>query len=100
LFAVFGKRKSTPTLSLDMSSTTVNLLELSHNDEQRRVESHVVAPLPATAFGNLGNIVRMQNDTLAGNDIGVLFRRYVTSETKNELSILITPRILADTLID
>jgi len=49
LFGLFGKRKSTPVLGLDISSTTVKLLELSHTGERYRVESYAVSSLPADA---------------------------------------------------
>ncbi len=45
----FGKRKSTPVLGLDISSTTVKLLELSHNGDRYRVESYGVVSLPVDA---------------------------------------------------
>ena len=43
----FGKRKSTWVLGLDISSTTVKLLELSYSGERYRVESYGVVSLPA-----------------------------------------------------
>ena len=46
---LFGKRKSTPVLGLDISSTTVKLLELSDTGERYRVESYAVGSLPADA---------------------------------------------------
>jgi type IV pilus assembly protein PilM len=49
LVALFGKRKSNPILGLDISSTTVKLLELSHTGERYRVESYAVSSLPADA---------------------------------------------------
>lgn len=49
MFGFFGKRKSTPVLGLDISSTTVKLLELSHTGERYRVESYAVSSLPADA---------------------------------------------------
>jgi type IV pilus assembly protein PilM len=49
LFGLFGKRKSAPVLGLDISSTTVKLLELSHTGERYRVESYAVSSLPADA---------------------------------------------------
>ena len=49
MFGLFGKRKSTPVLGLDISSTTVKLLELSHTGERYRVESYAVSSLPADA---------------------------------------------------
>lgn len=45
----FGKRKSIPVLGLDVSSTTVKLLELSHSGGRYRVESYAVNSLPADA---------------------------------------------------
>ncbi len=49
MFGLFGKRKSTPVLGLDISSTTVKLLELSHTGERYRVESYSVCSLPVDA---------------------------------------------------
>lgn len=49
MFGLFGKRKSTPVLGLDISSTTVKLLELSHTGERYRVESYAVSSLPVDA---------------------------------------------------
>jgi len=49
LLGLFGKRKSTPLLGLDISSTTVKLLELSHTGERYRVESYAVSSLPIDA---------------------------------------------------
>ena len=49
MLGLFGKRKSTPILGLDISSTTVKLLELSHTGERYRVESYAVSSLPADA---------------------------------------------------
>jgi len=49
LLGLFGKRKSVPVLGLDISSTTVKLLELSHTGERYRVESYAVSSLPVDA---------------------------------------------------
>ena len=49
VLGLFGKRKSTPVLGLDISSTTVKLLELSHTGERYRVESYAVSSLPPDA---------------------------------------------------
>lgn len=49
LSSLFGKRKSVPVLGLDISSTSVKLLELSKTGEKYRVESYAVASLPASA---------------------------------------------------
>ncbi len=49
MFGLFGNRKSTPVLGLDISSTTVKLLELSHTGERYRVESYAVSSLPVDA---------------------------------------------------
>lgn len=45
----FGKRKSVPVLGLDVSSTTVKLLELSQSGGRYRVESYSVSSLPQDA---------------------------------------------------
>ena len=45
----FLKRKQTQVLGLDISSTSVKLLELSRGRSGYRVENHAVEPLPANA---------------------------------------------------
>jgi type IV pilus assembly protein PilM len=49
LLGLFGKSKQVRVLGLDISSTTVKLLELSHTGERYRVESYAVSSLPADA---------------------------------------------------
>jgi type IV pilus assembly protein PilM len=49
LFGRLGKRKATPVLGLDVSSTTVKLLELSYTGDRYRVESYAVSSLPQDA---------------------------------------------------
>jgi len=49
LFGILGKKKATPVLGLDISSTTVKLLELSHSGGRYRVESYAVSSLPLDA---------------------------------------------------
>ncbi len=49
MLGLFGKRKGTPVLGLDISSTTVKLLELSYAGGQYRVESYAVSSLPQDA---------------------------------------------------
>jgi len=49
LLGLIGKRKGAPVLGIDVSSTTVKLLELSHAQGQYRVESYAVASLPQDA---------------------------------------------------
>ncbi len=46
--ALFGK-KSNILLGLDISSTSVKLLELSHSNDKYKVESYAVEPLPPNA---------------------------------------------------
>lgn len=45
---LFG-RKTVPLVGLDISSTAVKLLELSHSGDRYRVESYAVEPLPENA---------------------------------------------------
>ena len=49
MFGLIGKRKATPVLGLDISSTTVKLLELSYSGDRYRVESYAVSSLPQDA---------------------------------------------------
>jgi type IV pilus assembly protein PilM len=76
LFGLFGKRKSAPVLGLDISSTTIKLLELSHTGERYRVESYAVSSLPAEAVveknindidgvsGAIRNVINQSNTKL------------------------------------
>ena len=45
----FGTAKASQVLGIDISSTTVKLLELSREGDRYRVESYAVAPLPPQA---------------------------------------------------
>ncbi len=49
MLGLLGKRKGTQLLGLDISSTTVKLLELSYTGGKYRVESYAVASLPQDA---------------------------------------------------
>ena len=49
MLGIIGKRKATPVLGLDISSTTVKLLELSYTGGKYRVESYAVSSLPLDA---------------------------------------------------
>ena len=49
MLGLLGKRKGAPVLGLDVSSTTVKLLELSHTGGKYRVESYAVSSLPQDA---------------------------------------------------
>ncbi|MEE4278656.1 MAG: pilus assembly protein PilM [Halieaceae bacterium] len=49
MLGLLGKRKQTPLLGLDISSTTVKLLELSRTGDKYRVESYSVSSLPQDA---------------------------------------------------
>ena len=49
MFGLFGKKKTTQVLGLDISSTTVKLLELSFSGGRFRVESYAVSSLPQDA---------------------------------------------------
>ena len=47
--ALFGKKKTNTLLGLDISSTSVKLLELSRSNDQCKVEGYGVEPLPPNA---------------------------------------------------
>ena len=49
LGSLFGKKKSVPVLGIDISSTSVKLLEISKSGNQFKVESYAVASLPPNA---------------------------------------------------
>lgn len=47
--SLFGKKRTLPVLGVDVSSSSVKLLELSRNGDSYRVESYAVASLPPNA---------------------------------------------------
>lgn len=49
MLGILGKKRSAPVLGLDISSTTVKLLELSQAGGRYRVESYAVTSLPVDA---------------------------------------------------
>ncbi|MEQ9465585.1 MAG: pilus assembly protein PilM [Haliea sp.] len=49
MLGILGKKRSAPVLGLDISSTTVKLLELSQSGGRYRVESYAVTSLPVDA---------------------------------------------------
>ena len=46
----FFKKKANTLLGIDISSTTVKLIELSRSGQRYKVEAYAVEPLPATAM--------------------------------------------------
>ena len=52
MLGLLGKRKQTSLLGLDISSTTVKLLELSRTGDKYRVESYAVSSLPQELGGD------------------------------------------------
>ena len=51
---LFGTAKTSRVLGIDISSTTVKLLELSRQGDRYHVESYAVVPLPPEARSFLG----------------------------------------------
>ena len=47
--SLFGRKRSVPVLGVDISSSSVKMLELSRSGDQYRVESYSVASLPPNA---------------------------------------------------
>ena len=64
MLGLIGKRKATPVLGLDISSTTVKLLELSYSGDRYRVESYAVSSLPQDAVieKNVNDVDGVAND--------------------------------------
>lgn len=58
MFGLFGKRNKAQMLGIDISSTTVKLLELSRSGDRYRVESYSVSSLPQDAVveKNVNNV--------------------------------------------
>ena len=77
MLQLFGKKQKT-VLGLDLSSTSVKLLELSRSGDRFRVESYSVEPLPESAVVEK-NIVEIET-------VGEAIRRVVDrAKTKQKL---------------
>ena len=63
MFGLFGKKKQ-PLLGLDISSTSVKLIELSKHGNRFRVDSYAVEPLPPSAV-----VEKNINDSEAVGDV-------------------------------
>lgn len=59
LGSLFGKKRSIPVLGIDISSTSVKLLEISKSGQQYKVESYAVASLPPNSVVEK-NIVELE----------------------------------------
>lgn len=58
--SLFGRKRSVPVLGVDVSSSSVKMLELSRSGDQYRVESYSVASLPPNAVVEK-NIVELES---------------------------------------
>ena len=58
--SLFGRKRSVPVLGVDISSSSVKMLELSRSGDQYRVESYSVASLPPNAVVEK-NIVEIES---------------------------------------
>ena len=80
MLSIFGKAKTSPVLGIDISSTTVKLLELSRQGARYRVESYAVAPLPPEAV-----VEKSVNDI---DVVGAVIRQLVKrSHTKSQQAV-------------
>ena len=78
MLGLFGKRKTAQMLGIDISSTTIKLIELSQSGDRYRVESFAVASLPQ------GSVVEKNiNNT---EEVAAALRSlYSRSRSKNKL---------------
>ena len=83
------KGKKATRVGIDISLTTVKLLELSESNGGFRVESYSVSSL-------------LQKVPVLGDlpGVGTLFRSTANTNKKVETLIFITPRILSEVLLD
>lgn len=78
MFGLFGKKKET-LLGVDISSSSVKLLELSKSGDKYRVESYAVEPLPANSV-----VEKNINDAEV---VGEIVKKVVSkSRTSNKLA--------------
>ena len=107
--SIFSK-KNTALHGVDISSSSIKLIELSKSGSKFKVENYANRPVPENAaveknindLEAVGDVViKMASvlKTMFFGDlpyIGGLFRRTENTETKTELLIFITPSILND----
>lgn len=80
VLGLFGKGKNTPLLGVDISSTTVKLLELSYSGERFHVESYAVVSLPEDAV-----VEKVVSNV---DDVAVALRNlHAQARTKNKLVV-------------
>lgn len=78
MLGLFGKRKTAQMLGIDISSTTIKLIELSQSGDRYRVESFAVASLPQ------GSVVE-KNINNTEEVAGALRGLYSRARSKNKL---------------
>jgi type II secretory pathway component GspD/PulD (secretin) len=106
VFSALSKNRQGSRVGIDISSTTVKLLELSSTNGGYRVEAYSVASVPQGAV--LGGVFKNEETTqiqkvpLLGDipGVGAMFRSTINTNKKVETLIFITPRILSDVLLD
>jgi type IV pilus assembly protein PilM len=77
-------RKKPPLVGIDVSSTTIKLVEMSHSGNKYRVESYAVEPLPANAV--------VEKTIQEVEAVGEAIRRaHKRSGTKNKLCAMAVP---------
>ena len=98
MFGALRKNRQRSRVGIDISSTTVKLLELSESNGGYRIEAYFVASLPQGAvFEKNINKVPVLGD-MPG--VGSLFKSIVSTNKKVETLIFITLRILSEVLLD
>ena len=129
MFGALRKNRQGSRVGIDISSTTVKLLELSESNGGYRVEAYSVASLPQGAvfeknINNVGEVATaiqsvmhqsrsratevvaavsgssVINKIIAMPGVGSLFKSTVSTNKKVETLIFITPRILSEVLLD
>lgn len=86
----FLAKKNNGLLGIDISSSSIKLLELSKSGSKYKVENYASRPLPdgAVVEKNIANL----------DAVGNLFKRTESAETKTELLIFITPSIIKEVM--
>ncbi|WP_461537719.1 pilus assembly protein PilM [Spongorhabdus nitratireducens] len=83
MLGLFRKKKSNTVLGIDISSTAVKLLELSHNGKRYRVEAYAVEPLPAGAVAE-NNISDLE---IVGAALGKAASKSRSSQKKTAVAV-------------
>ncbi len=88
--SIFSK-KNTALHGVDISSSSIKLIELSKSGNKYKVENYVTQPLPENVV-----VEKNINELEAVGDVVIKMASLMKTKTKTELLIFITPSIISE----